>query len=77
MFRVVQNSKSNDLYPLSVLVLYELCVCFQQQYKCGCRLACEVDAAGLELCPLARSGISGVEPSGFGTKGIGNWKVKS
>jgi len=75
--RVVQNSESNDVYPLSVPVLYELCVCFQQQYKCGYRPACEVDAAGSELCPLSRFGISGVEPSGFGTKGLGNWKVKS
>jgi len=39
--------------------------------------ACEVDAAGLGLCPLARFGIGGVEPYGFGTRGIGNWKVKS
>jgi len=39
--------------------------------------ACEVDAAGSGLCPLARSGISGVEPSGFGTRGICKWKVKS
>lgn len=77
VFRVVQNSESNDLYPLSVQVLYEICVCFQQLYKCGCRLACEVDAAGSELCPLALFGIIGVELSGFGTKGIGNWKVQS
>jgi hypothetical protein len=77
VFRVDQNSESNDLYPLSVPVLYELYVCFQQQYKCGCRLACEVDAAGSELCPLAGFGISGVEPSGFGTRGLVKWKVKS
>jgi hypothetical protein len=33
VFRVVQNSESNDLYPLSIPVLYEFCVCFQHQYN--------------------------------------------
>jgi hypothetical protein len=28
-------------------------------------------------CPLVRFGISGVEPSGLGTRRLGNWKVNT
>ena len=80
LFRIVQNSESNDLYPLCVPVLYEPSICSQRQYKCGCRLAC-AHAKWMQLAQncvqCARFGISCVEPSGFGTKGICNWKVKS